>query len=219
VVVVPAKVPRSPAALFVTTPAVANPLSVTEVLPVKVVNVPAAAVPPPIAPGAANVAPLSEEAFKLATFVVDEITNGAEPVETVEVNWPVVEIVVNAPVEGVVAPIAVPLIPVAVVLKLPEVTVKLFAPVLIEEAPSPDSAKAPEVPVKLIAPVVRVNPLLAVKSAAEVMVPEPVVEILPVVVKVPDVLIDQVAPPVRASVVPPVEVPIVIALALALSPK
>lgn len=63
VVVVPAKVPRSPAAVFVTTPAVDNPTSVIEVLPVRVVNVPAPGVPPPIAPGLANVAPPKVEAL------------------------------------------------------------------------------------------------------------------------------------------------------------
>jgi hypothetical protein len=74
--------------------------------------------------------------------------------------------VVNAPVEGVVAPIAVALIPVAVVLKLDDVNVKAFEPVSIDEAPKPERLIAPEVPVKLIAPVVSVNPLLAVRSPA-----------------------------------------------------
>ena len=83
--------------------------------------------------------------------------------------------VVNAPVKGVVAPIAVLLIPVAVVLKCPEVIVKSFAPVLIDEAESPERANNPEVPVRLTIPVVLVNPL------AEVIVPVPVVEIFPVV--------------------------------------
>ena len=66
--------------------------------------------------------------------------------------------VVKAPVEGMVAPMAVPLIPVAVVLKLPDVKVILLAPVFIEEADRPDKVKAPEVPVKFKAPVVSVNP-------------------------------------------------------------
>ena len=51
-----------------------------------VVNAPVEAVVEPIAPGAANVAPFKEDAFKLATFVVDDTTNGAVPVDTVEVN-------------------------------------------------------------------------------------------------------------------------------------
>lgn len=69
---------------------------------------------------------------------------------------------VKAPVFLVVAPMAVLLIPVAVVLKLLEVKVMSLAPVLMDEALSPDKLRAPEVPVKLIAPVVRVKPLLAV---------------------------------------------------------
>ena len=128
--------------MFVTTPFVLKPRSVREVLAVKVVNVPAAAVPPPIVPGVAKVAPLSEDAFKLATFVVDAITNGAVPVARVDVICPVAEIVVNFPVEAVSVPIAVPFIPVAVVLKLPAVIVRLFAPVLIEEEPSPERARS-----------------------------------------------------------------------------
>lgn len=77
---------------------------------------------------------------------------------------------------------AVELIPVAVVLKFPEVKVKLFAPELIDDAESPDSAKAPDVPVMFVAPVVCVKPFDAVSSPADVIVPVPVVEILPVVV-------------------------------------
>ena len=61
---------------------------------------------------------------------------------------------VNLPVEAVVAPIAVELIPVAVVLKFPEVKVKLFAPLLIDDADNPDNDKVPEVAVKFSAPVV-----------------------------------------------------------------
>ena len=53
----------SPAAELVTMPAVVNPESVMEVLPVKAVNVPAAAVPPPMTPGFEKVAPFKEEAF------------------------------------------------------------------------------------------------------------------------------------------------------------
>jgi succinate-acetate transporter protein len=40
---------------------------------------------PPIAPGAANVAPLKLDAFKFGTLVVLEITNGAVPVVSVDV--------------------------------------------------------------------------------------------------------------------------------------
>jgi len=60
-----------------------------------------------------------------------------------------------------------------VVFKFPEVIVRLLAPVLMEEAESPDSVNAPEVAVKLRAPVVRVNPFEAVSVPAEVMVPVP----------------------------------------------
>ncbi len=55
-------------------------------LELRVVKVPAAAVPEPMAPGAAKVAPLSELAFRLATLVVEAITSGAVPVATVEVS-------------------------------------------------------------------------------------------------------------------------------------
>jgi len=88
----------------------------------------------------------------------------ADPIELTE-EAPVPRVVdpdevrvVKAPVEGVDAPMAVPLIPVAVVLKLPDVKVILLAPVFIEEADRPDKDKAPEVPVKFKAPVVRVSP-------------------------------------------------------------
>jgi hypothetical protein len=67
---------------LVTTPFAASPVSVRDV------NVPAAAVPPPIAPGAAKVAPFREDAFRFATLVVEAITRGAVPVGTVDVIWP-----------------------------------------------------------------------------------------------------------------------------------
>jgi hypothetical protein len=53
-----------------------------------VVNAAVPGVLPPIAPGEAKVAPLNEDAFRLATLVVDEITIGAVPVATVEVICP-----------------------------------------------------------------------------------------------------------------------------------
>jgi len=97
------------------------------------------------------------------------------------------------------APMAVLLIPVVVVLKLvavtkkfPAVRLRLLAPVLIEDADSPDRVIAPEVPEILTAdPAVTVNPLEAVSSPLEVIVPVPVVdklleeETLPEVVKFP----------------------------------
>ena len=63
-----------------------------------------AAVPDPIAPGFAKVLPLSNDAFKLGTTVVDATVNGAVPVDTVLVITPEAEIVVNAPDPGVVLP-------------------------------------------------------------------------------------------------------------------
>ncbi len=101
-------------------------------LELRVVKAPVEAVPDPIAPGAAKVAPFKELAFKLATLVVEAITSGAVPVARVEVICPVAEMVLKAPVEAVVAPIAVALIPVAVVLKVeapvPEVMVRALVP-------------------------------------------------------------------------------------------
>jgi hypothetical protein len=150
VVVVPGKVPSSPAAELVTTPAVVRPESVIEVVPVTVVNL---------------------------------------------------------PVDAVVAPMAVELIPVAVVLKLDDVTVRALAPVLIDEADRPDRLRVPEVPVKLTAPVVRVSPLEAVNSPAEVMAPVPVVEILLAVVFPLPVTEARVSASVMAEVVTPVTLP------------
>ena len=77
---------------------------------------------------------------------------------------PVDERVVKAAVEGVVAPIAVPLIPVAVVLKLAEVMVRLFPPREIEEALSPERLMVPLVAVRFKAPDERVKPLEAVSN-------------------------------------------------------
>jgi len=72
----------------------------------RVVNAPVDAEPLPIAPGEANVAPLSDDAFRLATFVVDAITSGAVPVVTVDVICPLAETVVNFPDDAAVPPIA-----------------------------------------------------------------------------------------------------------------
>lgn len=98
---------------------------------------------------------------------------------------PVDDKVVNAPVDGVVAPIAVLFIPVDVVLKLFEVIVRSFTPKSILEADSPERFNAPVVAVRFSAPVVRVNPFDAVSKALEVIVPVPVVAIFPLVVKFP----------------------------------
>ena len=72
----------------------------------KVVKAPELAVPPPMAPGAANVAPLKLEAFKFATLVVLVTANGAVPIAKVDVIWPVTLRVVNAAAAGAVPPIA-----------------------------------------------------------------------------------------------------------------
>jgi hypothetical protein len=70
-----------------------------------VVNLPVLAVVEPSAPGAANVEPFNELAFKLATLVVDATINGAVPIAIVDVICPFADIVVNAPDDAVVAPI------------------------------------------------------------------------------------------------------------------
>lgn len=85
---------------------------------------------------------------------------------------PVEPNVVKAPDEAVVAPMAVELIPVEVVLKLLDVKV-MFWPLFraIVEAPRLFRLMAPEVPVRLTAPVVTVKPLLAVKVWETVRAP------------------------------------------------
>lgn len=99
------------------TPAVAPPvIPVAVPHPATLKAVPAAmsfnefttpGVVPPIVPGTAKVAPLSEDAFRLGTLVVLAITKGAVPVACVLVIWPEADIVVAATVPGVVAPIDV----------------------------------------------------------------------------------------------------------------
>jgi hypothetical protein len=70
------------------------------------VKAPVEAVVLPIGPGDANVAPLNDEALRFGTFVVLATTNGAVPVTNVDVIWPVALMVVNAPLDAVVLPIA-----------------------------------------------------------------------------------------------------------------
>ena len=77
---------------------------VTVLLAVKVVNDPEPGVVLPIEPGAANVAPPNNDAFRLATTVVEATVNGAVPVARVDVMTPLAEIVVNAPVLAVPPP-------------------------------------------------------------------------------------------------------------------
>lgn len=59
-----------------------------------VVKAPDEGVVEPIGPGDAKVAPFNDEAFKLATFVVEAMTSGAVPVASVEVICPEALIVV-----------------------------------------------------------------------------------------------------------------------------
>lgn len=75
-------------------------------VPDSVVKAPVDGVPPPIAPGFANVAPARLDAFKFATFVVEATVNGAVPVARVLVIAPVALTVVNDPAAGVPLPIA-----------------------------------------------------------------------------------------------------------------
>ena len=100
-------------------------------------NAPLLAVVPPIAPGAANVAPFKLAAFKLATLVVDATVNGAVPVAIVEVT------VVKRPVDAVVAPMLVLLIVLAplgfIVTAPPGLIATVPAPVgeILTAAPAP----------------------------------------------------------------------------------
>ena len=163
-------------------------------LELRVVKAPVPGVPEPIGPGAPKVAPFSEEAFKLATLVVEAITSGAVPVVRVEVIWPEAEMVVKAPEAAVVAPIWVPLIPVAVVLKVeapvPEVMVRALVPKLNELAALPTRLRAPVAPplkAKVLAPVeamvpapakVRAVALVAIVSSEATPLKAPPVETL-----------------------------------------
>ena len=70
-----------------------------------VVNAAELATVEPIGPGIAKVAPPSKLAFRFGIFVVDAMTKGAVPVETVEVMTLEADIVVNAPELAVVDPI------------------------------------------------------------------------------------------------------------------
>ncbi len=102
---------------------------------------------------------------------------------------PVEDNVVNAAVDGVVAPMAVALMPLAVVVKLPEVKVNVFVPALLLEFPRPERLREPVVEVRLIAPVERVKPFEAVRSWLTVKAPVLLV-VIPVAPRViPEVLI------------------------------
>jgi hypothetical protein len=97
-------------------------------------------------------------------MVLPEFPIAVFPVLDARVVAPLEERVVKAPVDWVVAPIAVLLIPVAVVLKLLLVKVRAFAPVEIEEALSPERLNVPLVAVRFNAPVVWVKPFDAVSN-------------------------------------------------------
>src|SRR5947199_150527 len=124
------------------------------------------------------------EPFKVSAPVLLPAVNML-PAPDASIVLPFEERVVKAAVAGVDAPIAVPLIPVAVTLKLPEVINKLFTPASIDEAASPERASAPALAVKFNAPEVWVKPFEAVRSPAEVIVPVPVVAMVPLVERLP----------------------------------
>ena len=109
--------------------------------------------------------------------------------------FPVVVRVVKLPVDGVVTPIAVLLMPVAVVVKLDDVNVRAFAPASNVDAPSPVRTIAPDVPVIFTAPAVTVRPFEAVKSPLDVIVPPDVVRRFPIVERFPFSEIVNVAEP------------------------
>ena len=111
------------------------------------------------------------------------------PLVEAKVVVPVDERVVKTAVDGVVAPIAVLLIPVLVVLKYSEVMVNGFDPVLIEEALRPERARVPLVAVRFNAPDERVNPLVAVNSWLTVNAPVLVVVIPVAPMVIADVLL------------------------------
>jgi len=59
----------------------------------------------PMVPGTAKVKPFTVAALRLATLVVEVITRGAVPIDTVQVICPVADKVVKAPEAGTVPPI------------------------------------------------------------------------------------------------------------------
>ncbi len=146
---------------------------------------PVPGVPPPIAPGAAKVAPLSVEALRFATLVVEEMTNGAVPVPRVEVNCPDILIVVipdSAPafitrefiVLVVVGAVSVPVkvVPPVIANLLFMVVVPVVLPRFIV-VPAPPIFMVVAVSLKrypVVAPVVR-YPLLAAKLPDDVIFP------------------------------------------------
>lgn len=116
------------------------------------------------------------------------------PDEAASVVFPCEKRVVKTAVEGVVAPIAVLLMPVAVVLKLPDVKVRALVPVLMEDAPRPESDREPDVAVKLTAPVVTVSPVAKVPVPAQERLPVEAKIVHPVPVEPPLKLISPLVP-------------------------
>ena len=106
-------------------------------------------------------------------------------------------------------------IPVAVVLKLPEVKETLFDPKSRDDVPRPDRVRAPDVAVRFKAPAERVNPLEAVKRSSEVKAPPTsvVTPLWPIVIAealvVPMEMVPSEVPPAPALITtfPPVRVP------------
>jgi hypothetical protein len=107
---------------------------------------------------------------------------------------PVAVSAVNLAVDWVSVPIAVLLIPVAVVLKLPDVMSKLFAPSPMLDAFNPESVITPELPRIFIAPVE-----LPILTPAPALVPI-LVEAVPVVLMLVMPVIDA---PLAETVKPP----------------
>jgi len=105
------------------------------------------------------------------------------------------ERLVKCPVDAESAPMAVPLMPVEVVLKLLEVKVKLLLPALITELPRLVILREPPDEVSDNAPPLWVRPLEAVSRPDEVIVPPLAVEILPLVTTVPSAVTEKLVTP------------------------
>jgi hypothetical protein len=145
-----------------------------------VVKAPVLGVPLPMGPGAAKVAPLSDEAFKFATFVVEVTTNGAVPVARVEVICPEAFIVVipdNAPaliinpfiVSTLVGPLNAP--------------AEVIVPVLVVEI-FPGVVIFPEVKVTPVAPVMAPSPVISNEAVFKILAKVPVIKIPSVIVPI-----------------------------------
>jgi hypothetical protein len=78
-----------------------------------VVKAPEPALVDPMDPGDAKVAPLSDDAFRFATFVVDVTAKGAVPVAIFEISWvPVIvlpALILPAPIPTEVVPVPFPI--------------------------------------------------------------------------------------------------------------